>query len=165
MLSLSLASSMMGLFLSSLVKTTERVMTIVPIVLIPQIMLAGIVTRIDTFFVEIVSYLTLSRWGTEGFCILQKEVMVEKMDIKVGTGVPSADNPGEIIPIELVKSKQDSTANAVEAIRGQFHDSYEVFGDLEGTISLDYIAIGLLTTCFFYGIYRALKSKDSIKIN
>ncbi len=165
MLSLSLASSMMGLFLSSLVKTTERVMTIVPIVLIPQIMLAGIVARIDTFFVEIVSYLTLSRWGTEGFCILQKEVMVEKMEIKEGTGVPSKEYPGEIVPIELVKSEQDSTANAVETIQGQFHESYEVFGDFGGTIGLDFIAIGLLTLCFFFGIFRALKLKDSIKIN
>ena len=164
MLCLSLASSMMGLFLSALVTTTERVMTIVPIVLIPQIMLAGIVARIDTFFVELVSYLTLSRWGTEGFSILQKEVMIEKMEIKDGTGVPSVDNPGEIVPIELVRSEQDSTASAVEAIQGQFHESYDDFGAFKGTMDLDFMAVGLLTLFFFFGIYWALKKKDSIKI-
>ena len=164
MLFLSLSASMMGLFLSAVVTTTERVMTIVPIVLIPQIMLAGIVARIDTFFVEILSYFTLSRWGTEGFSIVQKEVMIEKMEIKEGTGTMSTENPGEFIPIELVPSDQDSTANAVEAIQGQFHESYDKFDSLKGTLNLDFIAVGILTLFFFVGIYWALKLKDSIKI-
>lgn len=71
MVTISVAATLMGLLLSSTSNTTEKVMSIVPISLIPQIMLAGIITRITNEFVEVLSYLTLSRWGTEGFSILQ----------------------------------------------------------------------------------------------
>jgi hypothetical protein len=165
MLFISIAASMMGLMISALVDTSEKVMTIVPIALIPQIMLAGLVAKISTGFVEILSYFTLSRWGTEGFSIIQEEVMVPKMELKEGTGVPSEDNPLEPIEPEMVEAEQDTVANAVTNIKDQFHTSYDNFGDLQSTLTLDFMAIGLLTFVFFVGIYLALKSKDPIKIN
>jgi hypothetical protein len=61
----------MGLFLSAVFPNTEKVMTFVPIALIPQIMLAGVVAKLDSNVKEVVSYLTLGRWGTEGFAALQ----------------------------------------------------------------------------------------------
>ena len=165
MLFISIAASMMGLLISALVDTAEKVMTIVPIALIPQIMLAGLVAKISSGFVEFLSYFTLSRWGTEGFSIIQEEVMIEKMELKEGTGVLSEDNPPELIEPEMVKSEQDTVANAVDNIKGQFHESYDNFGDLQSTLTLDFMAIGFLTLVFFIGIYLALKSKDPIKIN
>jgi ABC-type multidrug transport system ATPase subunit len=68
---LSISATMIGLLLSSLFSNTEKVMTVVPIALIPQIMLAGVLASIDNPIKEGLSYLTLGRWGTEGFCRLQ----------------------------------------------------------------------------------------------
>ena len=45
MLFLSIASTFLGLLLSSLVKTSERAMTILPLILMPQIMLAGLIAK------------------------------------------------------------------------------------------------------------------------
>lgn len=68
---LSVSATMIGLQLSALFSNTEKVMTVVPIALIPQIMLAGVVASIDNPIKEGLSYLTLGRWGTEGLCRLQ----------------------------------------------------------------------------------------------
>ncbi len=73
MLGLSVSASLLGLLLSSWFDTTEQVMTVVPIALIPQIMFAGVVTRIETVATEVLSYLTLGRWGVEGFARLQDQ--------------------------------------------------------------------------------------------
>lgn len=73
---LSISATFLGLLLSATLSTSEKVMTIVPIVLIPQIMLAGLIAKINTTFVEFISYLTLTRWGTEGFHALQEKVVI-----------------------------------------------------------------------------------------
>jgi len=68
---LAVSATLVGLQLSSLFKTTEQVMTVVPMALMPQIILAGVITRIDESWKELLSYLTLGRWGTEGFARIQ----------------------------------------------------------------------------------------------
>lgn len=148
MLSLSIASTMMGLLLSAIVSTTEKVMTLVPIALIPQIMLAGVVAKIENQFVEILSYATLSRWGTEGFSIIQKDVSAE---------LPNPLKPGETI---------FQTVPAVDQLKESFHDSYsDRFGsDWAFHLSLDEIAVLIITCLCFIGIYISLKRKDSIRI-
>jgi ABC-type multidrug transport system ATPase subunit/pSer/pThr/pTyr-binding forkhead associated (FHA) protein/ABC-type multidrug transport system permease subunit len=145
MLMISIAASFMGLLLSALVSTTEKVMTLVPIALIPQIMLAGIVAKINNGFVEFLSYLTLARWGTEGFSIIQKEVVVPNPTMKDPEGTKIAD-----AKTELVK---------------QFHESYDnTFGSWHATMKLDLIVVAVISLIFFISIYLALKSKDSMKI-
>jgi ABC-type multidrug transport system ATPase subunit/pSer/pThr/pTyr-binding forkhead associated (FHA) protein len=72
MVFLSISATFLGLLLSSLVKTGERAMTILPLILLPQIMLAGLVAKVSNGIVEFISYFTLSRWGVEGFNIIQK---------------------------------------------------------------------------------------------
>ena len=76
MIYLSIAATMMGLFLSAVVNSTEKVMTLVPITLIPQILLAGVLSKISNAFVEVLSYITISRWGTHGFANLQEHMEV-----------------------------------------------------------------------------------------
>ena len=167
MLLISLASSVLGLFLSAIVDTSEKVMTIVPIALIPQIMLAGVVASIQNKFVEFLSYITLSRWGTEGFCIVQKEVVTETLTFQMvdGTGVIDKTlNPPAFVEPEFHIEAKDTIVNAVENLNKQFHESYDVFGDLKGTLRLDVLAIMFLTLIFFAGIFIALKRKDPIKI-
>lgn len=67
------AATLFGLFLSAFFSTTEKVLTVVPIALMPQIMLAGIVEHLTSLKVDILSYFTLGRWGTEGLARLQKK--------------------------------------------------------------------------------------------
>ncbi len=147
MLCLSIASTLFGLFLSSIVSTTEKVMTLVPIALIPQIMLAGIVAKIENQAVEILSYFTLSRWGTEGFSILQENISIE---------LPAPENRYGTLHV---------TAKAIDQLKGSFHKSYsDRFGDWAFKLSLDEIAITIIAGICFIGIYYSLKKKDSIRI-
>ncbi len=165
MLTISIASSMMGLLLSAVASTPEKVMTIVPIALIPQIMLAGAVAPIQSKFVEYLSYLTLSRWGNEGLTLIQQDVVVAKPEIKQveGTGVLGPDNV-MIEPEFNSDGTNDVVTDAASTLNKSFHKSYEEFGELQNTLELDATAIGILTLIFFVGIYFALKRKDPIKI-
>jgi ABC-type multidrug transport system ATPase subunit len=107
-----IASTMMGLFVSSSLNNLEKVMTLVPLVLIPQIMLAGSITKISSWLVELLSYCTISRWGTEGMNILQKKIHI--------------DGPVSI------------SASATEVLRANLGSYYrDIFGSLAGTFFLD----------------------------
>jgi ABC-type multidrug transport system ATPase subunit/pSer/pThr/pTyr-binding forkhead associated (FHA) protein len=165
MLFVSLAASMMGLLLSAIVSTTEKVMTLVPIALIPQIMLAGVVAKISSPLVEVLSYLTLSRWGNEGFCNVQENVRVEVPDIQM----PPPQDPALQSATSEVPEKIDTkweTHNSIEQLEDCFYDNYEkTFGnDWAFSMHLDLVAIGVLSFIFFIGIYIALKMKDSMRI-
>ena len=78
MFMVTFASTMMGLFVSAVVKTNEQVMTIIPIILIPQILLSGVLDRVEGT-TEIMSRVTVSRWGTESFAHLTGDIPT-KMD-------------------------------------------------------------------------------------
>ena len=141
---ISISSTFLGLFLSSVMSTTEKVMTIVPVVLMPQIMLAGLVAKISNETVEWISYLTLSRWGTEGFHIIQDKI--------VAPVVPGI--------IEQVKSAK----KARESIMGNFHESYTSNFDNAGTLELISFIISIMTLIFIISIYISLKKKDSVSL-
>jgi len=163
MLYVSLAASMMGLFLSAIVSTTEKVMTLVPIALIPQIMLAGVISKISSAQVEIISYFTLSRWGNEGFCNVQENIKIERPilpnQLQADGSISQASNVSEPLQTELF------TGSSIEQLKPFFHDNYEeAFGSFAYTYKLDILAIGALSLIFFIGTYLALKRKDSIKI-
>lgn len=172
MLMLSISASLMGLVLSAVVATTEKVMTLVPLALIPQIMLAGVVAPIRMWGVEILSYITLARWGTEGFCILQEDVVTKVPKL------PSLTSPGA-----NGESVQDSADNMTDTIHNahddlckQFHGDYistwnETFEmknaaeNIDGNwFNLDIIAVSCISMLFLITIYIALRSKDSMKI-
>ena len=138
---LSISATFLGLFLSSIMSTTEKVMTIVPVVLMPQIMLAGLVAKINSEFVEFISYLTLSRWGTEGFNIIQDVIISQS---HVGNGE--------------VQSK------ARDVLMSNFHKSYKSNFENAGTIELDICIISIMTIIFILSIYISLKKKDSVSL-
>jgi ABC-type multidrug transport system ATPase subunit/ABC-type multidrug transport system permease subunit len=152
MVAITSSATLMGLMLSAALDNIEKVMSLVPITLIPQIMLAGIVAKISSPLVEYVSYLTLSRWGTEGMCNIQQHVLAE-----LPTAAMDQDTG------ELITGTKKDTVNAVETLQTQFHEKYtEVFGNDAGTMQLDIAAIGVLSLLFFAGILYFLKKKDSI---
>ena len=119
-------------------------MSIVPISLIPQIMLAGVVAKITNPVVEIISYFTIARWGTEGLSIIQKEVYSE-------------------YPVQESSGGLTNIIDSGNQIKNQFHSSYsDNFGDLTNSIELDFTCILMLSSIFFISIFIALKKKDSL---
>lgn len=162
MLIVSLSATLMGLFLSSIVKTSEKVMTVVPIALIPQIMLAGVVAKISNPLVEFISYITLSRWGTEGFNDIQQEVSIPNMVLDKKSIV--TNDQGIITQAEIIQDG-DTTAQAIDELVKNFDSAYpERFGDWHGTLALDLLVVGILSFLFLIGIYIALRQKDSMKV-
>ena len=133
---LTISSTFLGLLLSAIFDTSEKVLAVVPIVLIPQIMLAGLVAKIGSKTVEFVSYMTFTRWGIEGFGNIQGDIVT--------------DNP------------LNKTADAVELLKNSFHESYSDHFNSSGTLSLDFMAIFFLVSLMFISLYLILKSKDSI---
>jgi len=157
---LTLVSTFMGLMISSMVNSTEKAMSIIPIVLIPQIMLAGIVVKIKFAFVELLSYMTLSRWGTTGFAKVQMEISIPKSIIKPGTGTSIFDPP-----IPIISEKQDSTVSAISEISKNFlssnSGSFEAYNDSN---HLEFFVLTGLSIIFFVALFFSMQSKDSIPI-
>jgi ABC-type multidrug transport system ATPase subunit len=118
-----LSATLMGLLVSSALNNLEKVMTLVPLVLIPQIMLAGSITRISNWAVELLSYLTLSRWGNEGMNIIQQDIRIEG-------------------PVA-------STSSATKVLQANLdHYYHDIFGSLAGGMFLDICWLGGLCTAF-----------------
>ncbi len=65
LLVLSICAIQFGLMLSALTQTTEEVMSLLPIALMPQIILSGVLQPIESTVTMFLSYLTIGRWGTE----------------------------------------------------------------------------------------------------
>ena len=128
-----LAATMMGLFVSSSLNNHEKVMSLVPLVLIPQIMLAGSITRISNWLVELLSYMTISRWGNEGMNILQKD-----------------------IHIDFPEPHSQSAMDVLQENLGSYY--HDIFGKLAGTFFLD--AWCILTLCALFAALTILKLKS-----
>lgn len=126
--------------------TTEKVMTIVPIVLIPQIMLAGLVTNIHNGFIEFLSYFTLSRWGTEGFHKIQKQIEYQSL------------NP------QTLQKEWVTEPNAVDRLHDNFHKSYSdnfEFASINiEEMPIDIWAVFIMSLVFLICIWSALRGKD-----
>jgi ABC transport system ATP-binding/permease protein len=131
-----IASTIMGLFVSSSLNNLEKVMTLVPLVLIPQIMLAGSITRISSWLVEFLSYFTVSRWGTEGMNILQKSIHID----------------GAV-------SGEGSATQALQANLGYYY--HDVFGSLAGGLLLDVCWLGVLCALFTALTLRNLSARTA----
>ena len=139
MLYLAFSATLLGLLISALLNSNEKVLTVLPIVLIPQIILAGVITKIpEKSVVELASYTMLSRWGTEGFAYAQDSIRSYFAD--------------PLCPGELTYK----TVNAIE-----FLDMPNTIG-LPAQLSSDLWAISVLNLFAFIGILWALKRKDSL---
>jgi hypothetical protein len=144
-------------------------MSLVPIALIPQIMLAGVLTKISSVLVEFMSYFSISRWATEGFNYIQKDISIPKYVIKNKDEVfvsPPNTPADPIIDQEIKDGKGvDSVANAITQIQKNYDKDYpNRFGELAGTIELDAYMLGSLAVLFFILIFVALRKKDTIQI-
>lgn len=149
---ITVCSSLFGLLISSGSDNTEKVMSIVPIAIIPQIMLAGIVAPIQNVGVEFLSYFTFSRWGTEGFAHIQSEVWDTQID-----------SENMAVHPDQAPQLTDVQTDAYGVLEKNYDSSYSnTFGDHAGTLSLDFIVVFTLALLCLVGIWISLKRKDSI---
>jgi len=112
-----LAGTTMGLLVSASMNNIEKVMSVVPLVLIPQIMLAGSIAKISNGFVEALSFLTIARWANEGLTIIQGNVR---------------------IPSNMLVPGQAEVADGMALLIENFGDNYQkLFSDAAGTLPLD----------------------------
>jgi ABC-type transport system involved in multi-copper enzyme maturation permease subunit len=87
MITISFFATLLGLLLSSLFNSSEKVMTALPLSLIPQIIFSGVIIPLDSNFKAIVSFFCISRWGTELIGRVQDlnngSVLMNKMDMNL----------------------------------------------------------------------------------
>jgi len=167
MILVAFAATTMGLLMSALVNTTEKVMTLIPIVLIPQIMLAGVITKIESSEVEYISYVTISRWGTEGFCNIQERIVQPVYEPNFDTkSIQKNDSTAtDSISFTLEHDIFDAVKHENYGIVHQFHPDYSKgtpFGNLSGTLKLDIIMLCILAALFLISTIVALRKKDVV---
>jgi ABC-type multidrug transport system ATPase subunit len=161
---LSIIASLLGLVLSAFVKSTEKAMTILPLTLLPQILFAGIIVPIKSIWIELLSYLSFSRWGTEGAALIQKNVAVPQYQIKPGSLYIDPLTNKNTKP-EIVKMNKDAIMDASNKISENFPDSYKmIFSELNTRIILDIVALIFIGAILFSILYFAVKQKDSMKL-
>lgn len=102
---LGLASVSFGLLLSAFGKSTEAVMTVLPVALIPQIVLAGIIQPVESTLTQFFSYLTLGRWGTEGLARIQDSGLSQE-PFPFVTGIEN-----NLYPVDAAEFSASLTAN------------------------------------------------------
>ncbi len=155
---LIVCATALGLMISALVNTAEKAMTIVPLVLIPQVMLAGVVAPMGNQMMEIVSYVSPTRWGNEGLTLLQERVHNGSYD-----GLSNEIEEEDEFAKEAIQGSMDSTITAREALEDQFHPTYEKrFGALAFTYELDLLVLCVMTGGLLAVVAVAMRRKDSI---
>lgn len=147
-------SATAGLLISAAMKSTDKVLAMVPIILIPQLMLSGVITKIHSGLVEFLSYLTFSRWGTEGLAYIQKTIRVSDRSYKLDMeGNPIKNSLGEPVYENL-----EVNNSAIDFIHDQYHRSYaNLFPNLNGTLALPIlvnVALGVMIIAITYVLLR-----------
>ncbi len=153
---INIVSTSLGLLLSSSMKTSDKVLSIVPLVLIPQVMLSGVITKIYNPIIELISYFTFSRWGVEALSFTHKmlNIKVPKVQLnEAGKVLLGSDN----LPIIQKETTKQLTS---DLLKGQFHPIYDdIFGNLAHTQYLDFIALFILFLLCYIISYRFLRKK------
>ncbi|HEX2898207.1 MAG TPA: FHA domain-containing protein [Bacteroidia bacterium] len=155
---LIICATALGLTISALVDTAEKAMTLVPLVLIPQVMLAGVVAPISNQPMEIVSYLSPTRWGNEGLALLQDSVHNSSYD-----GLSNEIEDEDPFAKDLMRESMDSTVSVREALQDQYHHTYEKrFGNLAYSWDFDLAVLVLMTMSMLTVVAIAMRRKDAL---
>ncbi len=79
-------------------------MSLLPIALMPQIILAGVIQPIENHITMLLSYFTLGRWGTEGAARIQDFGDEEKHFVKLLEKHLYSDDINSILPTDGFES-------------------------------------------------------------
>ena len=144
-------------------------MSIIPIILIPQIIFAGVIASIDTKDKELISYTMLGRWGTEGLARIQNDYATFYYTPSVNSGKEGTTTQQETSIGSVYAKVKDPVTNKYILTKadplkqlGYYENSklINAFDSFEKNI----LAITLLNLFMFYMLVRFLKRKDKIKI-
>ena len=165
MVLVSASATALGLALSAKVDSTEKVMTLVPIVLLPQIMLAGVVARVSNAMVECLSYLALSRWAMNGFGLIQGNVH----GVIDPTLADEAKREGAIHAIDGGPEKLGPHGELLLDPGGGLDDNYHMdlydkLGDLANNLATDMVVVVCFGAICLGFVATFLWQKDSIKV-
>lgn len=142
---LTSCSTLLGLFISAANDNTEKAMSVVPIIIIPQIMLAGVVAVIPNSLVELLSYFTISRWGTEGFTHIQTNTM----ETFLAPGAPPEKK--QMVSYDFMKNS--------------LHDTYDLaFGEHAGKLHLNITVLLIMCILCLAGTWLFLVRKDKSQL-
>ena len=175
MLLLTVSATIMGLLLSSIFDNTEQVMSIIPIILIPQIIFSGVISEIDAKDKDVVSYTMLGRWGTEGLARIQNDVdKFEKSEdgkiLSIFQKIPREQREFNRKQKAMIKGNDDTDENNDEDEEYTKADPLKTLGYYENdklfnkfnSLNKNMLAIGLLDLTFFILIIISLLRKDKI---
>lgn len=142
MIIVSTSAVLMGLFLSAMVKTSEQAIAMLPLLLIPQLILSGVIYPINhNPLIETLSCLSLGRLGTSAFTCIQDNVL-----------------------LALIQLEQNGTM-ATKYIIHNTADALNLpitFGIDPQNILINTWLILLLSAGFLTGTIFALKKKDTL---
>ncbi len=177
---LAISSTLLGLMLSAIFDNTEKVMTVVPIALMPQIMLAGVITKIDNAGMEVLSWLTFGRWGTEGLARVQDgsvydgdlsevpqdlESVIAYIPTMV-TDTNTMENGTTMITTMMDPNETEvatrSALSLLDFYNEELVDKGELIGDFMNSLQANIGAMMFLNVIFYLLIYVFLKKKDSV---
>ncbi len=148
---INIASALLGLLLSAAMKTTDKVLSLVPLVLIPQIMLSGVITPINNKAVEILSYLTFSRWGVEGLSHIQNNITTTQITSQTDS-----------TSLQQSASEIEFVTQSLPIIQNQYHKIYsDIFGSSYGSFTIDFLMITSLSLLLFLSTYLLIKQKSA----
>lgn len=125
MLLTSICSMAMGLMISAIVSNPDKAASIVPILLIPQIVFSGAIIPLKGA-AEFISYFTLSRWGFELLGSITQVTKVPLTDL--------ADIPKNSFPMF-----KDHTTEGI----------FNIISSTHWAILLGYLALFILIACLF----------------
>lgn len=137
----SLGGLGMGLFLSSLVRTSEAAMATVPLLLIPQIILGGAIMPVDKMSTPVwgASHAVISRWAFEG--VLHTEHLADAYELRA-KDLPKPPAPGLPAP--------PPPPNPLD----------HFFGDSETWLAVDYSVMGGFFLIFVIAVGATLRLRE-----
>lgn len=152
----SASATLTGLFLSSWFSTTEKVMTVVPIALMPQIMLAGVMTKIDKLPIELVSFFTLGRWGTEGLARIQDSHHKAEEGESIKSLLTTLPINGEDTTMAV------GAMDSLDLYNAKLVEEGKIISDFFNSMDANLLVIAGLNMLFYVLIVFSLKKKDSL---
>ncbi len=146
----AIASTAMGLFVSSLFSNADRAMTVAPILLMPQILFSGLIFKLDGI-TEIISWFAVCRWSMEGYgtsANLNKLPLKAQLDQDLLTtlqdGLQNSFREG--LDPQLQAGLKEFESSAVEITR----DVEEYFRYTKGHVLLDWFLLILFVFGFLF---------------
>jgi len=167
---LTFSATLLGLLLSVIFKNSEQVMSIIPIILIPQIIFAGVIADIDTKDKEVMSYVMLGRWGTEGLSHIQNDCAdfseYDNLDNTYKTKsvyaiAPAFNRGNNSLPTNNQEQENNKFIKANPITQLGFYKNNSLL-NVFNSFNKNILAISILNVLIFIMIYILLKKKDKI---